>query len=121
VPAASTRPLTAEARPDTSDGPTAATAQAAAPEQEQPLILLHQVDPDFPVAIVRRQKKGAVTVRFEVQVDGSVNQPEVIRSSNPRLNPAALAAVAQWKFEALLRPQTASAELAFDLHQSFDQ
>ncbi|WP_181179245.1 energy transducer TonB [Methylibium rhizosphaerae] len=121
VPATATRPLTAEARPDTSDGPAATTAQAAAPEQEQPLILVHQVDPDFPVAIVRRQKKGAVTVRFEVQLDGSVNQPEVIRSSNPRLNPAALAAVAQWKFEALLRPQTASAELAFDLHQSFDQ
>lgn len=114
-------PLAAETRSDTQDRPTAAASQAAGPEEDQPLILLHQVDPDFPAAIVRRQKKGVVTVRFEVQADGSVSQPEVIRSSNPRLNPAALAAVAQWKFQPLSRPQSASAELAFDLHQSFDQ
>ncbi|WP_181179450.1 energy transducer TonB [Methylibium rhizosphaerae] len=121
VPSDGRRPLAAETRSDTQDRPTAAASQAVEPEQDQPLILLHQVDPDFPAAIVRRQKKGVVTLRFEVQVDGSVNQPEVIRSSNPRLNPAALAAVAQWKFEPLSRPQSASAELAFDLHQSFDQ
>jgi TonB family protein len=121
VPPAAPRPLAAEARKDAPDAPAAVTANAAGPEQDQPLILLHQVDPDFPAAIVRRQKKGAVTVRFEVQVDGSVAQPEVTRSSNPRLNAAALAAVAQWKFEPLSRPQSATAELAFDLHQSFDQ
>jgi TonB family protein len=121
VPAAVPRPHAAEARSATSGTATAAAPQAAEPEEDQPLILLHQVDPEFPAAIVRRQKKGAVVVRFEVQVDGSVKQVEVTKSSNPRLNAAALAAVAQWRFEPLSRPQSASAELAFDLHQSFDQ
>jgi TonB family protein len=121
APSDTPRPLAAEARSDTPDQPTAAASQAVEPDLDQPLILLHQVDPDFPSVIVRRLKKGVVTVHFEVQVDGSVKQPDVIKSSNPRLNPAALAAVAQWKFAPLSRPQSASAEMAFDLHQSFDQ
>ena len=121
APSDTPRPLAAETRIDTPDRPTAAASQAVEPELDQPLILLHQVDPDFPAVIVRRLKKGVVTVHFEVQVDGSVKQPDVIKSSNPRLNPAALAAVAQWKFAPLSRPQSASAEMAFDLHQSFDQ
>jgi TonB family protein len=86
--------------------------------EDQPLILVQQVEPEYPVAIVRRQKRGAVLVRFEVQVDGSVKQPEVLKSSNPRLDASVLSAVSQWRFQPLSHPQSASAELAFDVNQT---
>jgi len=101
--------------------PNASQATASAPPQEgeeQQLVLMHQVDPEFPAAIVRRQKKGSVVVRFEVQVDGSVKQAEVLKSSNPRLDAAVLSAVSEWRFQPLQHPQSASAELAFDVSQS---
>jgi TonB family protein len=92
-----------------------ADATPPQPQEDEPLILVHEVEPDFPAAIVRRQQKGSVLVRFDVETDGSVTQPEVERSTNPRLNAAALQAVGQWKFKPLRRKQTGTVELAFDV------
>jgi TonB family protein len=96
----------------------AVEATAAAAEEDQPLVLVHQVEPDYPVTIVRRQQKGFVLLRFVVQPDGSVAQPEVLKSSNARLNAAALQALAQWRFQPLHHAQTGSAELDFDVTQA---
>lgn len=105
--------------PQASSAPGAnATAAAEPPQEDPPLVLVHQVEPEFPVAILRRQKKGSVMVRFVVQPDGSVTQPEVVKSTNPYLNPHAIQAVTQWKFQPLPREQSAMAELGFDLRQS---
>lgn len=101
--------------------PKAAAAAPAQDEEEPPLVLVHQVEPAFPVTILRRQKKGGVVVRFVVQPDGSVTQPEVVKSTNPYLNPHAIQAVAQWKFQPLPREQPATAELSFDLRQTLSE
>lgn len=116
-------PDVAPAAPLPPQMPSASAATLSAPQeqteqQDQPLILEHQVEPQFPVAIVRRQRKGWVHVRFEVQVDGSVKHAEAVKSSNPRLNAAAVEAVAQWRFQPLPRAQSGLAELAFDLDES---
>lgn len=105
------------AAPASSLALAAPTAEAPKPEPEDdtPLVLVHQVDPDFPAAIVRRLQKGSVQVRFEVQPDGSVKQPEVVKSSHARLNPAAVEAVAQWKFQPLRHTQYGIVELVFDI------
>jgi len=84
-------------------------------EEDQPLVLVHQVDPEFPAAVLRRVQKGSVIVRFEVQPDGSVRQPEVVKTSNGRLNAAALEAVAQWRFKPLKRSQYGMVDLVFDM------
>jgi TonB family protein len=95
--------------------PTAIETPKPEPAEDMPLVLVHQVDPDFPSAIVRRLQKGSVQVRFEVQPDGSVKQPEVVKSSHARLNPAALEAVAQWRFQPVRHAQYGIVELVFDI------
>jgi len=103
--------------PPTPNASSATTASSPQEGEDPPLVLVSQVEPEYPAPIVRRQKKGSVLVRFEVQVDGSVKQPEVLKSSNSRLEAAVVQAVAQWRFQPLPRPQSASAELAFDATQ----
>jgi TonB family protein len=93
-----------------------ATAPAATtPEDDSPLVLVHQVEPDYSPALKRRLQKGWVQVRFEVQPDGSVVQPEIQSSSHVKLNAAALQAVAQWKFQPVRRTQYGIVELNFDI------
>jgi TonB family protein len=124
VPAAQAAPVQAarsEAPAASASVPTgtpATSPEPIEPPADEPVILVHQVEPEFPVAIVQRLQKGAVLVRFDVQADGSVNDPVVVKSTHPRLNAAAVAAVAQWRFQPLRRAQSASAELAFDIRQA---
>jgi TonB family protein len=88
---------------------------APEPEDDVPLVLQKQVDPEFPPSVMQRLQKGSVQVRFEVLPDGSVRQREVVKTSHPRLNAAALDAVAQWRFQPLKHSQFGVVELAFDL------
>jgi TonB family protein len=99
----------------------AAVAAVVEPVEDEPLILVHQVEPEFPAAILRRQQKGSVLVRFEVQTDGSVLGAEVVKTSNPRLNAPALQAVSQWRFKPLQQPQSGTAELAYDMQQMHNE
>jgi TonB family protein len=95
----------------------AAVAMAPAdpePEDDSALVLLHQVDPDYPPALKRKLQKGWVQVRFEVHPDGRVVQPEIENSSHVKLNAAALQAVAQWRFQPVRRTQYGIVELNFD-------
>ncbi|MEW6704819.1 MAG: TonB family protein [Pseudomonadota bacterium] len=95
--------------------PSTAPAKPAPEPVDMPLVLVHQVDPDFPPAVVRRLQKGSVQVRFEVLPDGSVRDPEVLKTSHARLNTAAVEAVAQWRFQPLLHSQQGIVELVFDI------
>lgn len=103
------------------DQPPEIAAASEQPVDDEPLILVHQVEPEFPVAVLRRQQKGSVLVRFEVQTDGSVLGAEVVKTSNPRLNAPALQAVSQWRFKPLQQPQSGTAELAYDMRQMLDE
>ena len=90
----------------------------AAPEVEEPdpgLIMTKSADPQFPMATMRRLRKGEVEVKFEVGADGQVDIVSVVRSTNPGLNNAALDAVRQWQFKPTPRGHTAVVDLAFDL------
>jgi protein TonB len=102
---------------------TANTSKVPDPEPEPeadpdlPLILVHQVDPEVPATVMRRVEKGSVLVHFEVQPDGSVRQAEVLKTSSRYLNPAALEAVAQWRFQPLKHAQGGSVQLVFNFEQ----
>jgi TonB family protein len=96
--------------------PAAAPAQEVIdPDEDDPLVLLRQVDPEFPAATMRRLHKGAVRVRFEVRADGSVDRAEVLKTSHSSLNTAATEAVAKWKFQPLRHAQSGVVDLQFDL------
>ena len=81
-------------------------------ERLQPIA---QPSPDFPPALVKTLRRGSVRVQFNVLPDGTVAAAEVLATSNTRLVPAALAAIQQWRFQPLARPQAAQVELAFNL------
>jgi len=95
---------------------TPAAAAAAVIEDDAPESLkpLSQTEPKFPINLIRGLRTGQVQVKFTVLPDGSVAEPEVLSSSNPRLNPSALAAVAQWRFAPLRKPQRGVVELGFN-------
>jgi TonB family protein len=94
----------------------AAPAAAAAVEDDAPESLkpVSQTEPKFPINLIRSLRAGQVQVKFTVLTDGSVTEPEVLSSSHPRLNPPALAAVAQWRFAPLRKPQRGVVELGFN-------
>ena len=97
----------------------AATAPIEVPVvEEEPdpgLIMTKSVDPQFPVATMRRLRKGEVEVKFEVNADGVVDSVSVMKTTNSGLNNAAMDAVHQWRFKPTPRAHTAAVVLAFNL------
>jgi TonB family protein len=83
-------------------------------EVEKPLQPIAQPEPKFPVDVVAELGKGSVTLRFMVQADGTVSEPEVLSSSHRRLNRPALEAVALWRFEPISEPRKTQVELVFN-------
>ena len=103
----------AAAMPDAAAPP--ALAAAPEPDADEPLVMVAQVEPQFPRAVMLDLRKGSVRVRFDVMTNGTVSAPAVVSSTNVRLNRAALAAVAQWRFQPLREPQEGVVELGFNL------
>jgi TonB family protein len=101
--------------PEEAPAPAAATVAApAVDDATEPLTPLAQPEPRFPPTLLRTLRSGQVQVRFTVLPDGSVAEPVVVTSSNPKLNPPALAAVAQWRFAPVRRPQQGIVDLGFN-------
>lgn len=60
---------------------------------------LTQPMPAYPAALRSRAIEGTAAVRFYVDEEGRVRLPEVIEATTPEFAEAALAAVAQWRYE----------------------
>ena len=65
-------------------------------------VLLHKVQPEYPNVARRIRLEGRVTVQAVIGLDGSVESVEILRSSSPLFDDAALGAVKQWTY----RPAT---------------
>ena len=116
--ASATKPdESATARPARAEATSTPPAVAEPPSDDSPVTLvpIAQSEPQFPVAAMRTLRRGSVQVRFSVQTDGSVADLEVLQSTSPRLNAAALAAIAQWRFQPIARVQTGAVEVGFSL------
>jgi len=115
-PAATPAPLETPRVDPVAAAPVAvAPASPLEPEEDDPLVFVHQVEPDFPRLAMRSLRKGSVRVRFEVKPDGTIGRTEVVKTSNGRLNEAAVAAVAQWRFQPLRHAQAGFVDLEFNL------
>lgn len=92
----------------------AVAALPPAPEPpEEPLRLIERVEPEYPAVLLRGRGSGSVLVQFQVQPDGSVQAPEVLKSSNQRLVASVLAAVARWRFAPINKTRVATVEVGF--------
>lgn len=60
---------------------------------------LVQPMPAYPAALARKGLEGTATVGFYVDQEGRVRMPVVIEATTPEFAQAALAAVAQWRYE----------------------
>lgn len=100
--------------PSAAVGNALPTAAAVEEEAADTLTPLAQAEPKFPIALVRSLRTGQVQVRFTVLTDGSVSEATVVNSTHARLNPAALAAVAQWRFAPVHKPQQGVVDLGFN-------
>jgi TonB family protein len=108
--------LVAQRAPVSAPSAAVVNAPPVAAEEEDTgdtLTLVSQVEPKFPISVVRSQRSGQVQVRFTVLTDGSVSDVNVVTTSNMRLNSAALAAVAQWRFAPVRKPQQGVVDLGF--------
>lgn len=63
---------------------------------------------------MRTLGSGRVLVQFDVAADGNVAQAEAVQSSHKGLEPAAVAAVRQWKFKPMTGSSTGVTELKFE-------
>jgi TonB family protein len=62
--------------------------------------LIERVEPDYPLLAVRAQVQGVVILEAVVDRQGRVEDVRVLRSI-PLLDPAAIAAVRQWRYSPL--------------------
>jgi len=67
------------------------------------LTLLHRENPEYPRAAAQREKEGWVQVEFVVTEKGDVRSARVLDSSSELFERNALAAVSNWKFEAVMQ------------------
>lgn len=109
------KPNAGLARTETAPAPPAVPAVDRAVDAPQTLVALAQPAPQFPVNLMRTLRRGTVQVRFNVQPDGSVSNLEVLHTTSPRLNSAALDAIAQWRFQPVSKMQTGAVEVGFDI------
>ena len=84
-------------------------------EPDPGLIMVKSADPQFPMATMRRLRKGEVEVKFEVGPDGVVDVVTVMKTTSPSLNNAAVEAVRKWRFKPTPKGHTAMVDLAFNL------
>lgn len=64
-----------------------------------PLVALYRVSPVYPMIAERKGLEGFVTVRFDVNELGAVENAVVVESSNPVFNKSAVAATYRFKFK----------------------
>jgi TonB family protein len=73
--------------------------------------------PTYPAALQSKAIEGQAKVRFYVDQDGRVRLPEVIEATKPEFGDAALAAVAQWRYEP---PQAGGRRIVATDHWAFE-
>jgi TonB family protein len=64
--------------------------------------LLRQPRPDYPAELQAAGVEGTIVMRAIISKDGSVLNPQVVSSGDPRLSKAALDAVAKWVYQPAL-------------------
>ncbi len=109
--------LAASAPPElTQPVPTPAVdaAAAAKPAAELALQLLDKTDPTLTADLIdARLADASVTVAFTVGTKGEVIAPQIVASTDRRLNRPVLRAVAEWRYAPVNEPRPHSVKFSF--------
>ena len=108
---ASADAASASAQPQ--EAKSAAPAPTPAPADD--LAPLRRTDPQWDAELMSALRRGRVEVRFTVAAKGTLTAAEVISSTDPQLDGAALSAISQWRFAPMSAAHSASVEFGFDL------
>ena len=65
-------------------------------------VATHEVDPGYPIELMRQNVQGTVMLSAVIRSDGSVGEVRIVRGIDDRLDEYASAALARWRF----RPAT---------------
>jgi protein TonB len=68
--------------------------------------LIRRVDPEYPPLAVRARIQGIVILEATVGEDGNVQEVRLLRSAHPLLDPAAEAALRQWRYSPVVLNDT---------------
>jgi len=94
---------------------TKSAVPAPTPAPVDELAPLRRTDPQWDADLMGALRRGRVEVRFTIAAKGTLTAAEVISSTNPQLDAAALAAMSQWRFAPMSAAHSASVEFGFDL------
>jgi len=72
---------------------------ARADEKTEPPVPVRTVAPDVPSSFARSGSVGLVTISFQVDEKGSVQDPTIVKSSHAELEEPALTAIKKWRFK----------------------
>jgi TonB family protein len=61
-------------------------------------VAIHQEPPEYPFSMRLDGKRGEVLLEFTVMEDGSVSNPQVVKSSHPDFEAPAVEALLKWRF-----------------------
>lgn len=64
---------------------------------------IRKVDPKYPPDVMKENVEGEVVLYAIIRADGSVDDIQLVRKLDPRLDTNAVAALAQWKFRPAMR------------------
>jgi TonB family protein len=59
----------------------------------------HEVDPGYPMELMRQNVQGTVTLHAVIRSDGSVGTVQVLRGIDDRLDEYARSALSRWRFQ----------------------
>ena len=79
------------------------TAPKTDTRESKPARVLDKVSAIYPSAMKRYGLSGQVTIGFDVDAEGRVQNPAIVESDNPAFDEPALTALRQWKFSPALR------------------
>ena len=74
-------------------------APAAWAESKEPPVPVRTVAPEYPSEMRHAAINGVVTVTITIDEHGTVSSAQVLKSSDPAFERAAVAAVEKWKFK----------------------
>lgn len=109
-------PVSPPARQKTTQRNAPAAAASPVPPKrpvEPTLTPIAEVAPQWDAETLAELRRGRVKVRFAVQKDGSLEEVEVIESTDRRLTGPAMAAILQWQFVPMNEPANATVEFGF--------
>jgi len=66
-------------------------------------VATQEVDPGYPIQLMRENVQGTVTLSAVIEIDGSVGSVQVLSGVDDRLDQYACAALARWRFQPATR------------------